>query len=208
MLCPKAISWGGVASNTGEAEMPSWFGRVVEATGPAAGAPAGAIQDHYLAAIRAGQNQDAQGQLAEYNSMVEAAKAAGYLEVVAAMTRYRLSLDDQPMEQPELAVKAVTLAVHALPFRPRPGTPEAGLLNAWAEWDIAVRTASDQYKAATAAFASAIKIAQAEKVLAALMLFLQAPNPQAMAMAHGAVGLKVYQSAYRRDPPSKEAFGF
>ena len=87
--------------------MPSWFGRVVEATGPAAGTPAATIQEHYLAAIQAGQRRDAQGQLAEYNAMVEAAKAAGYLEVVAAMNRYRLSLGDEPMEPPELAAKVV-----------------------------------------------------------------------------------------------------
>jgi len=188
--------------------MPSWFGRVVEATGPAAGTPAATIQEHYLAAIQAGQRRDAQGQLAEYNAMVEAAKAAGYLEVVAAMNRYRLSLGDEPMEPPELAAKAVTLAMHALPFRPSPGTPEARLLNAWAEWDIATRNASGQSRPAVDAFTKAIQAAQAAKVLAALMLLMQAPNAQAFAMAFGAVGLKVYQAAYRRDPPSKEAFGF
>jgi len=190
--------------------VPSWLtGKVIDSTGPAAGTSAAAIQEHYVAAVRAGQNHDAQAQLAEYDAVVEAAKAAGYLEVVAAMNRYQLSFADDPMEPPELAAKAVTLAMHALPIRPRPGTHEAHLLNAWAEWDIAVRTASvDQYRATTEAFAQAIKDAQAPKVLAALMLFMEAPNPQAMAMAHGAIGLKVYQAAYRRDPPSKEAFGF
>jgi hypothetical protein len=189
--------------------MPSWLtGKVMESTGPASGTPAAAIQEHYMAAIRAGQNHDAQAQLAEYNAMVDAARAAGYLEVVAAMNRYRLSLADDPMEPPELAIKAVTLAMHALPFRPSPGTPEACLLNAWAAWDIATRNASDQSGPAVEAFTRAVQAAQAAKVLAALMLLMQAPNAQAFATAFGAVGLKVYQAAYRRDPPSKEAFGF
>ncbi|MGD0123369.1 MAG: hypothetical protein ABSC46_12510 [Candidatus Limnocylindrales bacterium] len=189
--------------------MPSWFGRrVIEGTGPAAGTPAAAIQEHYLVVIRAGERRDAEGQLAEMNRMVEAARGAGFAEVVAAMNRYRLALGDHPMEPPELAVKAVTLAVHALPFRPRPGSAEARLLNAWGVWDITARTLSDQYKPATEAFVNAIKAAQAQKVLAALMLFLQAPNGLALYTALGAVGLKVYQAAYHRDPPSKEAFGF
>jgi hypothetical protein len=119
-----------------------------------------------------------------------------------------LALGDNPVEPPEVAVKAVTLAIYSLPFRPRPGSVEARLLNAWAEWDIATRNVSDQYKTATEAFADTIKAAQAQKVLAALMLFMQAPNAQAFATAFGAVGLKVYQAAYRRDPPNKEAFGF
>jgi hypothetical protein len=189
--------------------MPSWLtGKVIESTGPAAGTPGAAIQEHYMAAIRAGQNHDAQAQLAEYDAMVKAARAAGYLEIVAAMNRYRLSLGDEPMEPPELAVKAVTLAMHALPFRPGPGTPEAQLLNAWATWDMATRNVSDDRQQATAGFTAAIKAAQAAKVLAALMLMTDAPNARAFYVAFGAVGLKVYEAAYRREPPSKEAFGF
>jgi hypothetical protein len=189
--------------------MPSWFARqAIEATGPAAGTPASAIQEHYLGVIRAGERRDAQGQLVEMDRMTEAAKSAGFTEVVAAMNRYTLALGDNPVEPPEIAVKAVTLSVHALPFRPRPSTVEGCLLNAWAEWDIAVRQASDDYKTRTEAFIAAIKVAQAQKVLAAVMLFMQASSGLAMFTALGAVGLKVYQAAYHRDPPSKEAFGF
>jgi len=189
--------------------MPSWFARqAVEATGPAPGTPAAAIQEHYLAVIRAGERRDAEGRVAEMNRMVEAARSAGFAEVIAAMNRYRWALVDDPMEPPELAVKAVTLAIYSLPFRPRPGSVEARLLDAWAEWDIATRNASGQGAAAVVAFVDAIKAAQAAKVLAALMLVTEAPNAQAFVMAFGAVGLKVYQAAYHRDPPSKEAFGF
>ena len=189
--------------------MPSWFARqAVEATGPASGTPAAAIQEHYMAAIRAGARRDAEAQLVERDRMLQAAKSAGFAEVVAAMDRYMLALGDSSMEPPEIAVKAITLSVDALPFRPRPGTVEGRLLDAWAEWDMAVRHTSDDYKARAEAFIDAIKAAQAQKVLAALMLFMQASNGLAMFTALGAVGLKVYQAAYHRDPPSKEAFGF
>jgi hypothetical protein len=189
--------------------MPSWFARrVISASGPAAGSPAAAIQEHYLGAIRAGERRDAQAQLAEYNAMVDSARAAGYLEVVAAMTRYGLSICEDPMEPPELAVKAVTLAIHALPFRPQSDTVEGRLLNAWAEWDIATRNASPQSGEAMEAFAVAVREARDPKVIAALILLDQACNAQAFYKAFGAVGLKVYQAAYHRDPPSKEAFGF
>jgi hypothetical protein len=68
--------------------MPSWFARqAVEATGPAAGTPAAAIQEHYLAVIRAGERRDAEAQLAEMDRMVQAAKSSGFTEVVAAMNR-------------------------------------------------------------------------------------------------------------------------
>ncbi len=139
----------------------------------AGGTPAAAIQEHYLAGIRAGERRDAEGQLAEMNRMVEAARSAGFAEVVAAMNRYGLALGDHPTEPQEVAVKAVTLAIYALPFRPRSGSTEARLLNAWAEWDIAARTVTDEYEPATEAFVNAIKAAQAPKVLAALMLFLR-----------------------------------
>jgi len=72
--------------------MPSWLGRrVIAGTGPASGTPAAAIQEHYLAVIRAGESRDAEAQLAEMDRMVEAAKSAGFTEIVAAMNRYRLA---------------------------------------------------------------------------------------------------------------------
>jgi hypothetical protein len=186
--------------------MPSFFARVMGSTGPEKGSPGAAIQEHYMAAIRAGQKRDAQAQLAARTAMLEAAKAAGYLEVVAAMNRYRLSLGDESMEPPELAVKAVTLAVDALPFRPRPGGPEAGLLNAWAEWDIAVRNVSGDVGQKEEAFTNAVRVARAERVLVVLTGLSQAPNAQAFAVLFGTIGLRVYKAAYRRDPPSNEAF--
>jgi len=45
-----------------------------------------------------------------------------------------------------------------------------------------------RYKQATEAFANAIKAAQAQKVLAALMLFLQAPNGQGTLHGPGSRG--------------------
>jgi hypothetical protein len=161
--------------------------------------------------IRAGERRDAATQLAETDRMVEAAGGAGFAEVVAAVDRYMLAATTKA-EPLETAVKAVTLAVYSLPFRPHPDTVESLLLNAWAAFDIASRHGSDPGGDAAVALFEAARAAQATKVLAGLMLLAQilagADNPRAYAMACGAIGVKVYQAAYHRDPPSKEAFGF
>jgi hypothetical protein len=191
--------------------MPSWLWRKVsEVTGPAAGTAGGEVQAHWIASAEAGQRGDFNAQRREIDEVVRVSQTAGFGEVVAAVDRLRFAAttDAEPLE---LAIKSMTLAVHSLAYRPAADTAEDRLLNAWAALDISLRHGPDDGAACLHTLMEAATAAKAIKVLMAVELIRQAAaeaNGPATEMAIGALGVKVYEAAYHREPPSKAAFGF
>jgi len=178
--------------------MRSWFGRrVIESTGPAPGTPAAEIQARYLAATSA---HDPSEHWAEVDRIVEAAKLAGFDEVVAAVDRYRsaATANTEPLER---AVKSLTRSIYSLPFRPSVGSSESDLLNAWAAFDLASSHGeAEDAQALVVALNDAALAANARDVGMAVVAWLRGgsrhPND-----AFRAISLSVYKAAYHRPPP-------
>lgn len=191
--------------------MPSWLWRkVVERTGPAAGTAGAEVQAHWLAASEAGRSRNVDGQRHEIDEILRVSQTAGFGEVVAAVDRLRFAADTDA-EPLELAIKSVTLAVHSLAYRPADDTGEGRLLNAWAAFDISMRHRRDDGAACLHTLIDAATAAKAIKVLVVIDLIRQASseaNGPAVDIGINALGVKVYEAAYRREPPSKVAFGF
>ena len=191
--------------------MPSWLWRkVAEQTGPAAGTSGAEIQAHWIASAEAGRRGDFDAQRREIDEVVRVSQTAGFGEVVAAVDRLRFAADTDA-EPLELAIKSMTLAVHSLAYRPAANTAEGRLLNAWAALDISMRNRRDDGAECLHTLIEAATAAKAIKVLVVIDLIRQASseaNGPAVDIGINALGVKVYEAAYRREPPSKVAFGF
>jgi len=186
---------------------------VVRTTGSPEGTPAAEIERLWVAGNQAARAGDADGMAVTVRQLVQVAKDAGFTEVVAAVDRAAWA-ELTKVESPEVANKAVTLAVYSLKYRPQPGTPQALVLDAWARVDLAGRSndMDRELPEATHALLAAAKSAHASQVVEAYDLLgrvLMSPvRDQALNnRAWGALALEVYRFAYRREPPSYESFG-